>query len=96
MHYSTMLICSPFVFDSGVHGRVFGVGFGGRVTEGRDVGVFVEGRSASMHANSVVVQEILQVIIIPASLSSRHLDSLFLLLLFRHSAQNVLELSAIA
>jgi predicted nucleotidyltransferase len=58
------------VFDSVVHGRVFGVAYGGQVTEGRDVDVFVEGRSASMHANSVVVQEILQVIIIPASLSS--------------------------
>jgi hypothetical protein len=68
-----MPMCSPLevcVFDSIVHGLVFGVGFDGQLNEGRDVGVFVEGSSASMHGNSVVVQEILQVIIIPASLSS--------------------------
>jgi len=68
-----MLMCSPlrvWIFDCVVHGLIFGVGFGDRVTAGRNVGVFAEGRSASMHANSVVVQEILQVIIIPTSFSS--------------------------
>jgi hypothetical protein len=68
-----MLMRSPLevcIFDCVVHGLMFRVGFGGRVTAGRDVGVVVEDRSASMHSNSIVVQEILQVIIIPTSFSS--------------------------
>lgn len=50
-------------------------------------------RKAGMRGASIIVQQVLQVVIIPTSLSSGHLDSLFLFLLLGHGAEDVLELS---
>ena len=63
------------------------------MSEDGGIGSSAEERSVGVHSISVIVQEILQVIIVPASLSPRNLDSLLLLLLLGHGAENVLELS---